>query len=85
MQKNTKINRVIFQEQEWTYGELNTRANKLANAFLQKGYQKGDKVAVMIKNHAAYIEIIAVFAKIGVIIVPINYRLVRSEVEYIVL
>ncbi|WP_421381696.1 class I adenylate-forming enzyme family protein [Bacillus salacetis] len=75
---------VIFKGREWSYSELNSRANQIANAFLSKGYKKGDKVSVMMKNHSAYIEIIAGLSKIGVVIVPINYRLVGSEIEYIV-
>lgn len=74
---------VIFQDTIKTYEELNIRANKIGNAFLERGFQKGDKVAVMLKNHAAYVEIMAGLSKIGVIIVPINYRLVGPEVEYI--
>lgn len=75
---------VIFQGTMRTYGELNLRANRLANAFLSRGYKKGDKVAVMMKNHAAYVDIMVGLAKIGVVIVPINYRLVGSEIEYII-
>ncbi|WP_456273128.1 class I adenylate-forming enzyme family protein [Bacillus sp. AK031] len=75
---------MIFKDQRWSYSQLNNRANQLANAFLSKGYKKGDKVSVMMKNHSAYIEIITALSKIGVIIVPINYRLVGSEIEYIV-
>ncbi|CEH27693.1 hypothetical protein AM501_16925 [Aneurinibacillus migulanus] len=75
---------VIFGDTTRTYRELNLRANRLANAFIASGYKKGDKVAVMMKNHAAYAEIMSALAKIGVIIVPINYRLVGAEIEYIV-
>ncbi|OLO40590.1 hypothetical protein BTR23_06285 [Alkalihalophilus pseudofirmus] len=75
---------VIDRDQTLTYQELNERANRLANAFVKKGYQKGDKIAVLMKNHAAYIEIIGALAKIGVIIVPINYRLLRKDVQYII-
>jgi long-chain acyl-CoA synthetase len=75
---------VIFKDKQWSYSELNNRANQIANAFLSKGYKKGDKVAVMMKNHSSYIEIILGLSKIGVIIVPINYRLVGSEIDYIV-
>jgi long-chain acyl-CoA synthetase len=74
---------VIFQDSIMTYDELNIRANKIANAFLNRGYRKGDKVAVMMKNHSAYIEIMAGLSKIGVIIVPISYRLVGPEIQYI--
>jgi long-chain acyl-CoA synthetase len=75
---------VIFKDKQWSYSELNNRANQIGNAFLSKGYKKGDKVAVMMKNHSAYVEIILGLSKIGVIIVPINYRLVGSEIEYII-
>lgn len=75
---------VIFQEKTLTYGELNARANKLANAFLKAGYKKGDKVAVFMKNHGAYIDIMVGLSKIGIVLVPINYRLVGAEIEYIV-
>ena len=74
---------VIFQDSKMTYNELNNRANKIANAFLNRSFKKGDKVAVMLKNHSAYIEIIAGLSKIGVIIVPISYRLVGPEIQYI--
>jgi long-chain acyl-CoA synthetase len=74
---------VIFQDSKMTYDELNVRANKIANAFLSRGYQKGDKVAVMLKNHSVYIEIMAGLSKIGVILVPISYRMVGPEIHYI--
>ncbi|MFT9849018.1 class I adenylate-forming enzyme family protein [Aneurinibacillus sp. REN35] len=74
---------VIFRDTVHTYRELNSRANKLANAFLSIGYKKGDKAAVLMKNHAAYVEMMIAFAKIGVVTVPINYRLVGAEIDYI--
>lgn len=75
---------VIFQNATYTYRQLNERANRLANAFTERGFKKGDKVAVFMKNHSAYIEIIVGLSKVGVVIVPINYRLVGSEIDYIV-
>ncbi|MBN6186703.1 long-chain-fatty-acid--CoA ligase [Aneurinibacillus sp. BA2021] len=74
---------VIFRDTIQTYKEVNQRANKLANAFLSIGYKKGDKAAVLMKNHAAYVEIMIAFAKVGIVTVPINYRLVGTEIEYI--
>ncbi|MDV2685728.1 class I adenylate-forming enzyme family protein [Alkalihalophilus lindianensis] len=75
---------VIFKGETLTYHDVNQRTNQIANAFLSQGYKKGDKVSVMMKNHAAYIEVIIGLAKIGVIVVPINYRLVGPEMEYII-
>lgn len=75
---------VIYKNATWTYEELNKRGNRLANAFLQKGYKKGDKVAIMMKNNSTYIEIIVGLSKIGVVIVPINFRAVGPEIAYII-
>ncbi|WP_342512067.1 long-chain-fatty-acid--CoA ligase [Sporosarcina sp. FSL K6-1522] len=75
---------VMFQNTQLTYDELNNRANRLANALLNRGYQKGDKVAVFMKNHGVHAEIIVALSKIGVIFVPINYRLVGPEIDYII-
>lgn len=75
---------VVFEDTSYTYEELNERGNRLANAFLAQGYKKGDKVAVMMKNNGTYIEIIVGLSKIGVIIVPINFRAVGPEIAYIV-
>lgn len=75
---------VIFKDKTLTYEQLNKRANKLAHALMNKGFKKGDKVAVFMKNHLVYPEIIVSLAKAGLVMVPINYRLVGSEIEYIV-
>ncbi|MEK3934826.1 long-chain-fatty-acid--CoA ligase [Sporosarcina sp. FSL W7-1349] len=74
---------VIFQGKTTSYRQLNERANRLANTFRSRGYEKGDKVAVLMKNNAAYVDMIAGLSKIGVVIVPMNYRLVGREIEYI--
>src|SRR5699024_10244431 len=46
--------------------------------------KKGDKVAVLMRNHGAYVHIMVGLSKICVVIVPINYRLIGSEMEYII-
>src|SRR5690554_6189614 len=74
---------VIFNNTILTYVELNERSNQLANAFTSQGYQKGDKVSVLMKNNAVYVEIIIALSKIGVVIVPMNYRLVGTDIDYI--
>jgi acyl-CoA synthetase (AMP-forming)/AMP-acid ligase II len=69
---------------EYTYPELEKRTNMLANALLDIGLKKGDKMAILLYNCAQYIEIYIAISKIGVIAVPINYRYVGSEIEYVV-
>jgi len=67
-----------------TYPKLESRTNRLANALLNMGLRKGDRVAVMLYNCTEFIEIVCAFAKIGVVGAPVSWRFVEKEVEYVV-
>ncbi len=71
-------------QRAFTYPEMNSRINKLANSLMSLGLQKGDKVAVLLENSIEICELFLATAKSGIIIVPINFRLVGPEIEYIV-
>lgn len=71
------------KERSYTYPEVNQRVNKLAHSLISLGLNKGDKVAVLLENSIEIVEIYLATAKTGLVIVPINFRLVGSEVEYI--
>ncbi len=67
-----------------SFRQYNTRTNQLATGLLKLGLQKGDRVAVLLYNCLEYMEIYVAAAKIGIVIVPINWRLVGAEIQYIV-
>ncbi len=67
-----------------TFAEWNERACRLANALLGLGLKAGDAVAVLAYNAVEWLEIYAATAKAGLVMVPINFRLVGSEIAYIV-
>ena len=69
---------------ELSFTEYNEKACRLANAWREMGLQKGDRIAVLLYNVIEYMEIYAAAAKAGVVIVPINFRWVGSEIEYVV-
>jgi acyl-CoA synthetase (AMP-forming)/AMP-acid ligase II len=71
------------KERSFTYPEVNRRVNRLAHSLLSLGLSKGDKVAVLLENSIEIIEVYLATAKTGLAIVPINFRLVNPEVEYI--
>ncbi len=66
-----------------TYPELNRRVNKLAHSLLDLGLSKGDKVAALLENSIEIVEVYLATAKTGLVIVPINFRLIGPEVGYI--
>ncbi len=72
------------RERSLTYPKVNGRVNKLAHSLLSLGLNKGDKVAVLLENSIEIVEVYLATAKTGLVIVPINFRLVGPEVEYIV-
>ena len=67
-----------------TFKEWNARACKLANALLGLGLEKGDRVALLAYNRVEWMEMYIALAKAGIVAVPINFRLVTPEIQYIV-
>jgi acyl-CoA synthetase (AMP-forming)/AMP-acid ligase II len=67
----------------YTYRQVNEQVNKLANGLLQQGINKGDKLALMMKNSDHFVFTFFAAAKIGAVAVPVNFRLTASEVHYI--
>ena len=66
-----------------TYRQWNERACRLANALLGIGLAKGDRIAVLAYNCVEWMEIYAAAAKAGLIVVPVNFRLIGSEIRYL--
>jgi len=66
-----------------TYRALNDRANRLANALLDAGLVKGERVGLLLMNSAEFMEGYFALAKIGAVVVPLNWRLVADELEFI--
>lgn len=71
------------RNRRFTFEELNARANRVANALLERGITPGDRVAVLLKNSIEFVETYFAAAKIGAVLVPINCRLVGAEIAYI--
>lgn len=78
-------NKVALKEKKrnFTYAQTNERVNQLANNLLSLGLKKGDKLGVLLENCVEMVELYLATAKTGLIIVPINFRLVGREVGYI--
>ena len=66
-----------------TFEEFDRRTNQLANALLARGLEKGDTVAMYLRNTIETLEIFVGAAKAGVLPVPINHRFKDEEVAYV--
>ena len=66
-----------------TFAEMNARCNRVANAFLAAGITPGERIALLLMNCAEFLETFFALAKIGAVTVPLNWRLVPDELEFI--
>ncbi|MFT4730524.1 MAG: O-succinylbenzoate-CoA ligase [Granulosicoccus sp.] len=66
-----------------TFKEMNINANKVANGLTSLGVSPGDRVALLQMNSAEFMESYFAVAKIGAVVVPLNWRLVADELEFI--
>lgn len=69
----------------YTYSDLNKRANNLAS-FLQRKYEikAGDRLAVVSKNSVPYLVLFFACAKLGVVMVPLNYRMPKAGLKELI-
>ena len=74
---------LIFEARALTFAELDARANRLANALAARGVGHGDRVAMLTYNGLEFVEAFLGIQKLGACAVPVNFRLVQSEVEYV--
>ncbi|MFC1872583.1 class I adenylate-forming enzyme family protein [Chloroflexota bacterium] len=73
---------IIFEGKRFTFGDLNDRVNRLANALAGLGVKKGDRVAILQVNCNQSIETYIATARLGAIYLPLNFRAKEEELEY---
>lgn len=74
---------LIFEGREITYRDWHERASRAANAFVALGIQPGDRVGLLLMNSPEFLECFFGLARIGAIVVPLNWRLAPPEMAYI--
>ena len=77
--------RTIFEEagQHLSFSGLERLSRQMAAAFAASGIAKGDRIAWYGKNSALYFELLIAAGRIGVVMVPVGWRLAPAEVAFI--
>lgn len=75
-------NAFIYEGDPITYKRLNDDTNRLANYFQSVGLKKGDRISVDLLNCTEFLSIYFAAAKLGLVFVPLNCRMVSGELEY---
>src|SRR5215213_9875335 len=67
----------------FTYAEHHERVRRLAGALKALGVEPGDRVATLLPNVHAMLELHYAVPGIGAVLVPLNTRLTRDDYRYI--
>jgi len=74
---------VVCGETRYTWEDFDQRTDALARGLANLGMQRGDRLAVLMLNCHRYLELYYACARMGAVIVPLNIRLARPEIVYI--
>ena len=64
-----------------TYAGLDANSGRAASLMAARGVGKGDRVAVLTRNRIEFFEILLGCAKLGAILVPLNWRMPPAELD----
>jgi long-chain acyl-CoA synthetase len=70
-------------EEKISYRQIKQRADVLAAYLASRGVERGDKVALFMRNSAEFIYAVFAISKLGAVSVPINTFLKEGELAYI--
>ncbi len=73
----------VERGRRFTFADLNARANRTADALRGLGVGPGDRVALLLMNGVEFTESFFAIAKLGAVVVPLNWRLVADELAFI--
>src|SRR5699024_9122218 len=75
---------IIFNQQKWSYSESAMISKRLAISLINRGLKQQSHISLILPNYPEFI-----FAKFGIaaaggITVPLNYRLQKEELTYLI-
>ncbi len=74
---------VVFGDRAYSYGAMNARANRVANALKSLGIQKGDRVAMWLPNCFEFLAAFYGIVKMGAVALPMNILYKSREIRFL--
>lgn len=62
----------LYENQKWTFEQVDIFSNRIANYFLKEGYEKGNEIALFMENRPEYVALWLGLAKAGLITALVN-------------
>lgn len=75
---------IVDGDLRFTYSKYRDRVNQLANALVGLGLEQGDRVCILSPNSHFFMESFYATSLLGIVLVPLNYRLIPEDHEYII-
>jgi acyl-CoA synthetase (AMP-forming)/AMP-acid ligase II len=73
---------VIWSDARLSYSELDEQVERIAAAWARRGLRQGDRVALLLGNRPEFLLAVLAAARMGAIVVPINVRQRRPEIQF---
>lgn len=75
---------LVFEGRRWSHRDLDRDVNALAAALRVRGFGKGMRIAVVSNNVPEYLILALALAKLGGVLVPLNFRLTSGELAQLI-
>ena len=66
----------------WSYGELGHRSVEISGLLQESGVRSGDRVALMLRNSAAFVAAFYAIARLNCVVAPFNTRYREQELKF---
>ncbi|RLC12753.1 MAG: long-chain fatty acid--CoA ligase, partial [Deltaproteobacteria bacterium] len=74
---------VVFNDKRLTYGEFKEKCDHLAAGLTKAGIKQGDRLGVVAHNSDEYLILYGAAAKIGAIVLSVNWRFQEEEIFFV--
>jgi long-chain acyl-CoA synthetase len=76
---------LVSQQEQMTFGQFLKKVQALSAGLSREGIRPGDRLAVLAQNSPSYFLLLCAAAATGSILIPINWRLSKEEIQHILL
>lgn len=74
---------IVYNDRRTTFEAYKRACDQYAAGLMKEGLEKGDRIAIIAGNCDDFLVLCGAAAKIGAIVVPVNWRLGEEEITYI--
>ena len=74
---------VIAGDSSYSYADIRTWSEELAEGLHRLGVAPGDRVAMLVANYAEFVPIKLAISRLGAIAIPLNYLYRAEELDYV--